>query len=1078
MMKLLLPLALAIVIFSSTVGCQSNSDGEWQILTKQNFSSQIRLHPHILLLVTVPWCGESRSLMMEIVQLATERGEEFRSLKLMVMYRNLEKMLANAIGATEGITLLYYHHSVSYKYQGKLRAQSILFSVYPYLSVSPEELPLKRLNSQEDLETFVESTDRALILLELCGWTPRLLAKVKKNVTEYDFGMQGDLSSRSFSGESDRLTVTRGKGKLKEVEHGKLMCGTENGMGGIPWLMEFSSVNDSDTFWDTDDVNFGLALPCTLENFQQFDQFFSKFIAIAREFLLPPERNRFGLITERSLLSSIGIGDSGSWSVMLHSAGCPTCSKIVKEADEVKGALQMDNSIVAELEGYDQDLDPALPANKPSVILFVDRSSESLEIRRKSMEVLKFFREVAASSKIPDQRARHKNDQSEKSLKQAYQVLTSPSEHPRLNLSPEARMIKLKDEMSIMVINEGKHVTLDIASDLQGSSLHEILKNLLQRKKETKLSLLAKEVGFRLLSDDIDIKISDTLPLSTEVRPNQVSQFPSEEARATKTVDLDAEYLPEKESRSEDVKKEADASEQLISIEADQLDGAITENVKKEGNSSSHVESEEERHHNFEGSFFFSDGNYRLLKALTGQSVTPSLVIIDPTTEQHYVCPKEMMLSSSSLAGFLHAYLNGSLFPYRRSETIVQSSREAIPPPFVNTDFHEVNSIPQVTTSSFSKLVLGFNQSNSENASHAWNEDVLVLFSTSWCGFCQRMELVVREVYRAIKGYMKMLKNESTNSNTVGNADNLTNVNAKFPSIYLLDCTLNDCSLILKSVKQREVYPALMLFPAEKKEAVVYEGDISVAGIINFLAHHGSNSRKLLTEKVLVGNIWTSTGKGDENRNIFDSLPTKIHKEAPPRDKYHEILLKNVVPERVGERNEIKSDISKGLHKTPSYVLVGSILTATDKLLTVHPFDNSKIIMVKADKSSGFQGLIFNKLLRWDSFQELEEGLEFLKEAPLSFGGPLIDHGMPLVALTQGITENLYPEVLPGVLFLDQLATIREIGEIKSGNRSVRDYWFFLGYSSWGWDQLFNEIHDGAWTVVDEHSRNLTWPQS
>lgn len=135
----------------------------------------------------------------------------------------------------------------------------------------------------------------------------------------------------------------------QEVEHGKLMCGTENGMGGIPWLMEFSSVNDSDTFWDTDDVNFGLALPCTLENFQQFDQFFSKFIAIAREFLLPPERNRFGLITERSLLSSIGIGDSGSWSVMLHSAGCPTCSKIVKEADEVKGALQMDNSIVAEV---------------------------------------------------------------------------------------------------------------------------------------------------------------------------------------------------------------------------------------------------------------------------------------------------------------------------------------------------------------------------------------------------------------------------------------------------------------------------------------------------------------------------------------------------------------------------------------------------------------------------------------------------------------------------------------------------------------------------------------------------------
>lgn len=28
--------------------------GDWQMLTRQNFSSQIRLHPHILLLVTLP----------------------------------------------------------------------------------------------------------------------------------------------------------------------------------------------------------------------------------------------------------------------------------------------------------------------------------------------------------------------------------------------------------------------------------------------------------------------------------------------------------------------------------------------------------------------------------------------------------------------------------------------------------------------------------------------------------------------------------------------------------------------------------------------------------------------------------------------------------------------------------------------------------------------------------------------------------------------------------------------------------------------------------------------------------------
>ena len=59
--------------------------------------------------------------MKEVANLVTERGEEFSSLKLMIMYRNIEKMLAEAIGAmADEIMVLYYHHSVSYKYGGRL----------------------------------------------------------------------------------------------------------------------------------------------------------------------------------------------------------------------------------------------------------------------------------------------------------------------------------------------------------------------------------------------------------------------------------------------------------------------------------------------------------------------------------------------------------------------------------------------------------------------------------------------------------------------------------------------------------------------------------------------------------------------------------------------------------------------------------------------------------------------------------------------------------------------------------------------------------------------------------------------
>lgn len=129
--------------------------------------------------------GESRTLKKDIAHLIENRKESYSSLKLMFMYRNLEKMLVNAIGATsEETNVIFYHHSVSYKYQGRLTAQSIVFSIYPYMSLLPEQLPLTHLNTPEDLKSFLDSTDKALLLLEFCGWTPKLLSKgIKGNVT-------------------------------------------------------------------------------------------------------------------------------------------------------------------------------------------------------------------------------------------------------------------------------------------------------------------------------------------------------------------------------------------------------------------------------------------------------------------------------------------------------------------------------------------------------------------------------------------------------------------------------------------------------------------------------------------------------------------------------------------------------------------------------------------------------------------------------------------------------------------------------------------------------------------------------
>lgn len=50
----LLSVVLILALAYWAVDCQQNDVVEWQILTNLNFSSQIRLHPHILLLVAVP----------------------------------------------------------------------------------------------------------------------------------------------------------------------------------------------------------------------------------------------------------------------------------------------------------------------------------------------------------------------------------------------------------------------------------------------------------------------------------------------------------------------------------------------------------------------------------------------------------------------------------------------------------------------------------------------------------------------------------------------------------------------------------------------------------------------------------------------------------------------------------------------------------------------------------------------------------------------------------------------------------------------------------------------------------------
>ncbi|XP_050372215.1 uncharacterized protein LOC126790118 isoform X2 [Argentina anserina] len=874
---------------------------------------------------------------------------------------------------------------------------------------------------------------------------------------------------------------------LQGLEAAKLKCDVDNGVGAVPWIGDFSSVNGSAASEETGNTRSpdGASF-CTLAEYQLFDSFFSKLMTIARESFLP-SRHKFGVVSERSMLSALAIGDSTSWLAALYFAGCPSCSKIIKKEGDLNNALKMDNSVVKELEGDGNVLEPALPANQPSVLLFVDRSSDSLETRINGKEALDAFRELALHYHMSYQIGSQSWDKHEKSKVQDNQVLKVTSGHHELKLSQMAQISKLKGKISTFtILSEGKQVTAEkMALDL-GNSLQDILETVLKQKKKAKLSSLVKELGFQLLSNDMDIKPANTLPLQMETESDPVTEEQYKDGVGTSSTDsnidqldgmsISTEQQPETSEvmgtgtagtpsqNNEDKTDYVDISNPVTSINREQhLADHKSEDLDKELHSEKSA-AQELHFQDFMGSFFFSDGNYRLLQALTGRPEVPAVVIVDPNTQQHYVFPEDSF-NHSSLLDFISAFLNGSLLPYQQSETVLKSSRKATQPPFVNLDFHQVDSIPRVTTHTFSELVVGFNQSDSD----AWNKDVLVLFSNRWCGFCQRMELVFHEVYRAMKGYSKMLKSESKNEKPTVQDSNLKNEMLKLPLMYMLDCTLNDCSLILKSMNQREVYPTLVLFPAEKKHALPYEGDMAVTEVFKFIADHGSNNHHLVSGK---GILWTVAEKRDINQDVFPVQSSDNHELST--DTLHEVLL-TYVHKPVIEDKQVNPRIEQ---EAPLNVVVGSILVATDQLLGVQPFDKSEILIVKADQVNGFQGLIINKHIRWDALPELGDGVKILVEAPLSFGGPVIKGGMPLVALTQIFVKDEYPEIFPDIAFLDQSATIQKIKELKLGNQSATDYWFFFGYSSWGWDQLFVEIDKGAWTLSDDGMRHLNWPSS
>jgi hypothetical protein len=522
------------------------------------------------------------------------------------------------------------------------------------------------------------------------------------------------------------------------------------------------------------------------------------------------------------------------------------------------------------------------PASRPSAILFIDRLSHSLKIRDESKLSLMLLRQYVQNN-YPfnvNNGAGSTSRMRSKAVPSLMKTGISDAHSETARLSAWAsKLMALGDKMSVMVVNDGESISYGSSQGSGSNPLYDIPTNLLlktrpgHRSKKTRISLVSKNAGLNLPSDDSKIEVIESLSVqrsqheknddsfatSNTFNDDDIAEVLVDENKATKTEYIDDEQAPsilEKSPATDpdihDNEPEPNATEMedRSKSEASDISSGIQEEVsydfccsseaggilnkQKEEPNEKKMHSNEEKQgspneqddglpvlgakfrriedtiyednsfnldegsieseskcpphsrctsssslirddkgyteevtstvltNRFSGSFYFSDGGYRLLRTLTGGSRIPSLVIIDPVQQKHYVFPEESGFSYASLHNYFDSFVNQSLPSYHHAASSAIRSKELPRPPFVNHDFHEANSIPQLTTNSFCPLVFGFRgcdsknellPSNTESITSGWNKDVLVLFSNSWCGFCQRAELVVRELHRSFMSF-------------------------------------------------------------------------------------------------------------------------------------------------------------------------------------------------------------------------------------------------------------------------------------------------------------------------------------
>ena len=143
----------------------------------------------------------------------------------------------------------------------------------------------------------------------------------------------------------------------------------------------------------------------------------------------------------------------------------------------------------------------------------------------------------------------------------------------------------------------------------------------------------------------------------------------------------------------------------------------------------------------------------------------------------------------------------------------------------------------------------------------------------------------------------------------------------------------------------------------------------------------------------------------------------------------------------------------------------GQLLIAEPSIIGDVSFNRS-VILLAEHTDSGSIGFILNKPLEF-SLKDLIPELEY--DFNVYNGGPVEQDNLYFIHKAPELIPNSI-EISQGIYWGGDFNTVCSL--INKNKITSKDIRFFLGYSGWASKQLFNELNENSWIVIDNEYKN------